>query len=371
MTAPAGLTIAGETLRLPPGSRQVMPPGAIRPVPGAPPGLLGLTVQDGQVLPAWAGDDAPTAWVRLEGGLIGGSGFAEALPDAPLLALPTTVAPPFVAPAASPPPPPRAALAKPPALAVLRLGPAALQLPMQALAGIRPWPQDISPVPGAPPGAAGYVDSIDGPLLLLTPLWCYGTTGAPEHVAVLRHAGRQFGLPCGAVAPGLGGEPMLPRLDTTPEGQRLLALAPRIRPQVEAPPRPRRSLLLCRAGGVAFFLPAEAVEAVMPPQRPLPLPVGGAATDWLGACAHRGAVLPVADAARHLGPVPLPAAPPLLRLAGTPAMALAVSDILGLRAIPEDSITSLEDDGLVLALAVADGHPIPLCRAHALAGRPA
>jgi chemotaxis signal transduction protein len=378
MTAPDGLTIAGETFRLPPGGRPVAAPTPVRPVPGAPPGLLGLTVQDGHLLPVWSPEPTPAAWVRLEAGLVGGSGFGRVPADAPLLALPTMPLAPPVAPL--PAPPPAQAGATPPktsAQAVLRLGDAALHLPLQALAGIRPWPRNISPVPGQPLGTAGYADTVDGPVLLLDAGWCFGASapqraGEEFHVAVLRHAGRQLGIPCRAVAPGDAGPAFLPRLETQ-AGRRLLALAPHPRPAppvADAQQQSRRSLLLCRAGGVAFFLPAEAVEAVMPPQRPLPIPWGGQPSGWIGACAHRGAVLPVADAARALGALTLPEAPPLLRLAGGLPVALAVAEILGLRTILEDAITPLEDDPMVAALVASEGGLLPLCRARALVGAP-
>jgi len=373
MTAPEdGLVIAGEVFRLPQGGRPVAAPVPVRPVPGAPPGLLGLTVQDGQVLPVWSADAAPAAWVRLEGGLIGGTGFAPAPADAPLLALPATSPASPVLPVPTPPAATAASAApKPPVQAALRFGGVVLHLPLQSLAGIRPWPRELSPVPGHPPGAAGYADTVDGPLLLLDAIWCFSAPGpqpaeAESHVAVLRHAGRQLGIPCGAVAPGETGPAFLPRLETS-EGRRLLALAPRLRPPEQVSPRPSRSLLLCRAGGVSFFLPSEAVDAVMPPQAPLPMPWGTQPAFWLGACAHRGAVLPVADAARALGPVPLPQAPPLLRLAGGRPVVLAVAEVLGLRTIPEDTITLLEDDKLVAALVASDGALLPLCRPWVLA----
>jgi chemotaxis signal transduction protein len=212
------------------------------------------------------------------------------------------------------------------------------------------------------------------PVLLLDAGWCFGATapqraGEEDHVAVLRHAGRQLGIPCRAVAPGEAGPAFLPRLETQ-AGRQLLALAPRPRPAAEAARQSRRTLLLCRAGGVAFFLPAEAVEAVMPPQRPLPIPWGEQPSSWIGACAHRGTVLPVADAARALGALKLPEAPPLLRLAGGMPVALAVAEVLGLHTIPEDAIAPLEDNLLVAALVASKGGLLPLCRARALAGTP-
>jgi len=373
MMAPEdGLVIAGEVFRLPPGGRPVAAPARVRPLPGAPPGLLGLAVQDSQLLPVWSAEATPAAWVRLEAGLIGGTGFAPAPADAKLLALPATPpahpTPPLPAPPATEP---TSTAPKPPVQAALRFGGTSLHLPLHALAGIRPWPPHRSPVPGRPSGAAGYADTVDGPLLLLDAAWCFSTpashhTEADGHVAVLRHAGRQLGIPCTAVAPGETGPAFLPRLET-PEGRRLLALAPRLRPVEQVSPRPSRSLLLCRAGGVSFFLPSEAVDAVMPPQAPLPLPWGAQSAGWLGACAHRGAVLPVADAARALGPVPLPQAPPLLQLAGGQPVALAVAEVLGLRTLPDDAVTLLEDDPLVAALVASDGALLPLCRPWALA----
>ncbi|MBO1073298.1 chemotaxis protein CheW [Roseomonas marmotae] len=357
-----GLMVAGQVFRLPPGARAVPPPTP-RPLPGAPPEMLGVALLEGRLLPAWAGEAAPMAWVLLKDGLIGGSGFHPAPPGAPLLRLPEAppLPPPAPAAAAAPPPPP--SLPPPPSIVVLRLSGATMGLPMAALRCIRAWPEQILPVPGSPPGLLGYATTPDGPALLLEAGWCYGVAnpGPPSHLALLRHQGRQLGLPCQGAAPGQAA-PLLPRLDGTPEGARILALAPC---PAEAPPpirQPRRPLLLCKAGSTPFCLPMEEIVAVIPPQRLLPLPPG-TTPGMVGACAHRGAVLPVLDAGWRLGHGRLPPAPPLLHLAGDTPWALAVAEVLGLRQVPEAGIFPVTGDPLVAGLASIEGQPVPLCRA--------
>jgi chemotaxis signal transduction protein len=124
------------------------------------------------------------------------------------------------------------------------------------------------------------------------------------------------------------------------------------------------------------------VAGVVPPQVPSPLPSplpGGAgphAPD--GVVAHRGDVLPVADAGRALGGLPLLApglAVPLLRLSGPAPVALAVSAVLGLRALPLAGLVELGAEGIVAGLLPFQGLPLPLCRGaelvRAAAGLPA
>ncbi|MFC7555612.1 chemotaxis protein CheW [Pseudoroseomonas wenyumeiae] len=225
-------------------------------------------------------------------------------------------------------------------------------------------------MPGRPEGALGYAETIDGPVLVLDPAWCFGAPvhEAPGHLAVLLHEGRRLGLPCRGAVPGTGGPTLPSRLDSTARGAALLALAPCPVPEVPAAPAPRHALLLCRAGTAHFFLPADAVEAVVPPQCLRPLPGGGGLA---GICVHRGLVLPVRDAARRLDAGAVPPAPPMLHLAGPHPVALAVSEVLGLRRVPAGGITPVAGDPMVAALVTLDGQPVPLCRAAALAARPA
>lgn len=369
-----GFAIADRVFRLPLDAEPAAPPPAMAPLPNAPEGLRGLILQGGRLLAVWCWDAAPTAWVRLEDGMIGGHAVPLADADAPLLRLPDLPPPPPAQAMPATAVAPRTAPAPPPLAVTLTLGAGRAHLPMAALAGIRPWPDSITPVPGADARLLGYAATTDGPVLVLSPAWCFGTTAAqpPTHLAVLRHEHRLLGFPCRAVAPGEAGEALLPRLTGTPEGQRILALAPRSQPLAPPPPRPHRTLLLCQAGGAPFFLPASEVEAVIPPRRPLPMPAPpDGSAPLLGASAHRGAILPVIDAASRLGSAPLPSEPPMLRLPGTPPLALAVASISGLRAIPEDDIAPIPGDGLIAAMVHAEGRLVPLCRAAALAGQAA
>jgi chemotaxis signal transduction protein len=335
-------------------------------LPGAPAGLVGVVALEGRLLPAWSWEPAPAAWVQLEGGLVGGSAICPAPPGAPPLSLPEAPPPPAAAPRSATPAPARPAAPSPPATVLLRLGNAALSVPMAALRGLRPWPDRLVPVPGWPEGAMGYTETVDGPVLVLEPAWCLGAPveEAPGHLAVLLHDGRRLGLPCHGAAPGTGGPALLSRLDGTAQGTALLTMAPCPVPEVPAVPVPRHALLLCRAGTARFFLPADAVEAVVPPRRPRPLPGGGGLA---GVCAYRGLVLPIRDAACRLGAGAMPPQPPMLHLAGPHPVALAVSEVLGLRQVPAGDITPVAGNPLVAALVALEGQPVPLCHAAALA----
>jgi chemotaxis signal transduction protein len=126
--------------------------------------------------------------------------------------------------------------------------------------------------------------------------------------------------------------------------------------------------VLFRAGGVTAALPAEAVAAVLAPQRPLPAPPGAAARGVAGLAAHRGAVLPVRDGGRALGGAPVLAGgeAPLIRLALEPEWLLAVSEVLGVRRAPETEIVPA-GGGLVTAIARLGGEALPLLAPRGLA----
>jgi chemotaxis signal transduction protein len=376
---------------LPGAARMVARPTVVRPVPGGPPELLGLALETGRAVLVWALDPTPAAWVFVEaaGGpmMLGGAeALVTAPPGAPGVVLPNLVT---TAAAEQPVPHPSAApfasyiggqtapaatLSQPRVLA-LQYGGHAATVPLAALDGIRPMPREISPVPGAPACVLGYAETVDGVVLLLDPFWSSGEAPSaaplPGLVAVLRHAGRRLGVPCARADPGAAGDELASRLSGTPDGRRALGLAPLV--QGAAPPRQaeaRCSLLLCRAAGLAFAVAVEEVAAVMPPQCPAPAPAG-AGTPVRGVCAHRGEVLPVLDASERLGARSVwtkAEAAPLLRLAIPRPVALAVTQVLGLRSIAADALAPVAGDPLVAALAMLDGRPVPVCRAAALAG---
>jgi chemotaxis signal transduction protein len=396
--AAGGLVVGGTVFALPGGARAVAPPALVRPVPGGPPELLGLALETGRAMLVWALDPTPAAWVSVEsaGGpmMLGGAeASATAPPGAPGLVLPSLVAAtapgqraPHL-PAAPPASPlasstgghaaPAAALPRARTLA-LRHGAHAVTVPLEAMDGIRPMPTEISPVPGAPGCVLGYAETVDGVALLLDPAWCSAAAAPaaalPGLVAVLRQAGRRLGVPCARADPGKAGGALASRLSGTPDGRRALDLAPLVREAT--PPRQAealRPLLLCRAAGLAFAVAAEEVAAVLQPQPPAPAPAG-AGVPVRGLRAHRGEVLPIFDAAERLGARSVGTeaeAAPLLRLALPWPVALAVTQVLGLRSVAADALAPVAGDPLVVALAMLDGRPVPVCHAAALAGAPA
>nr|WP_245214629.1 chemotaxis protein CheW [Pararoseomonas indoligenes] len=193
-----------------------------------------------------------------------------------------------------------------------------------------------------------------GPALVLA-----GEEGEPL-LALLVVEGRRLGLPCRGAAP-LAQAPALPLALLHPG---LLAAAPLALPPAAVAPLPTRLLLLARAGETGFALPLEEVAAVLPPQVPRNAGSGALA----GIAAHRGDVLPVLDAGTRLGgrPVLTGGALPMLRLQGAQPAALAVSAVLGLRAVPETDLAPVPGQGLVAAMARLDGAVLPVCRARAL-----
>jgi chemotaxis signal transduction protein len=394
-TAPAALVAGDAVFALPAGTRAVASPRVVRSLPGGPPELLGLALEAGRAVLVWAFDPAPAVWVLVEtanGPMVlgGAAGLSTPPPGAPGVVLPSLAA---MSAAKEPSPPasaesptfsrgspgseaaPLRASVRPQTLA-LHHGADAVTVPLSVLDGLRPMPAESSPVPGAPACVLGYAETVDGPVLLLDSAWCAGKTPTagppPGFIAVLRQAGRRLGVPCARAEPGAAGVELASRLFGTPDGRRAFGLAPSAR---DVPPRPaeaRRSVLLCRAAGLTFAVAAEEVAAVMPQQRFAPAPADAGAT-VRGVCAHRGEVLPVLDAAERLGPAPagVDGEAPLLRLVLPHPVALAVTQILGLRSIAVDALAPVPGNPLVSALAMLDGRPVPVCCAAGLAGAPA
>lgn len=356
---PASIRAGGTAHRLPEGSSAVAAP-VLRPVPGGG-GWLFVGMLGGGALPAWvlpgAGHPA-RAWALVPGPegamLVGGDALAASQDGAQPLQLPTL-------------PPVRAPLARPSVTdgeetppdsgsrGGLRLAMAAgaLDLPFAALERLLPMPP-FHPLPGAPGGARGMAWTEAGAVLVLA-----GEESEPLLALVLVE-GRRLGLPCRGAAP-LATAPAMPPALLDPG---LLAAAPLALPPASVPAPPTRLLLLARAGETGFALPLEEVAAVLPPQAP-GNPGSGALA---GIAAHRGDVLPVLDAGARLGGPPVLAggAVPMLRLQGAQPAALAVSAVLGLRAVPEADLAPVPGQGLVAAMVRLDGAVLPVCRARAL-----
>ncbi|NGM20536.1 hypothetical protein G3576_10960 [Roseomonas stagni] len=379
------LLAGGRAFLLPPGAQPVEAQ-RLRPAPLAGAGLLGIAVIGGQALPVMApipGQPGGEAWVVVEGPggrlvMAGEALLAEAPAEAVPLLAPRLAARPV--PAAEPASgtgwavPARAGRARLVAMAA-EIGGLRLVLPFAALERVVPLPE-LRPAPGAGPAALGYAVAAGAPVMVLDPAWAGDAPLAegpdPGLLVLFRHAGRRLGLPCHRIEPARPGEATLvARLDAA---MAELAAAPM--GQVLAPPVPEpvRALLVCAAGGQAFALPVEEVQAVIPPIAPSPAPAGGESDGRLaafrGVAAHRGEVLPVLDAGERLGLAAVLATPgaeaPLLRLAGARPVALAVSVVTGLRRIPERLIAAVAGDGLVSAIAEFQDAPLPICRASIL-----
>lgn len=412
---PGGLMLGGVAYHLPAGARTVAAPGIVRPLPGGPPGLDGLAMIEGRATAIWRLAPAPTAWVLVQTdagpALLGGDGIvASPPPGAPCLVPPRIrshgvavqaverAARPTMAAggrsAATPP--------VPPPMLTLRHGHLAVRIALGAVEELRPVPESVSAVPGGATGVAGYAATPDGPVLLLDLAWWAGEAGAslaaaPICMAVFRQGRSRLGMGCARAEPGGDGIDLAARLTGSVAGRRALDLAPSaatdqaptlamalltaptIEPSTGAVPSaggPRaafRSLLVCRAGPDLFALLAEDVAALIAPQALPPVPAGAAIR---GVCAHRGAVLPVLDAGECLGQARTAmAAGPWVRLVLAQPVALAVSEVLGLRRVPEHAIAPVPGDRLVAALASllerTDIGPVPICRAAAMTGRTA
>lgn len=374
--ADRALLVAGEAFVLPPGATPIAPL-PLSAVPLGGPGVLGLAMAHSVAVPVFGG--APgEAWVLLEtpGGqaiMVGDALLDAAPPGARLLAVPRLTARP------APPPgsvgggawsvPMRSGRALARALAADCGGPR-LVLPFAALEHVVPLPA-LSPAPGARDVALGYALADGAPVLVLDPARLVDGAGAAAAtlLVIFRHAGRRLGLPCARIAPARAAEPsiaavldaLLPLLGAAPLGQ---AAAP-------PAPEPTRALLLCAAGGHAFALPVGQVAAVIPPLAPAPAPgMRGLGDAFRGLATHRGEVLPVLDAGIRLGLPAVFAAPgmeaPMLRLATTPPVALAVSQVAGLRRVPDRLIADVAGEGPVGAIAALADAPLPICRAAVL-----
>ncbi|NMJ42896.1 chemotaxis protein CheW [Roseomonas sp. JC162] len=366
---------------LPPRSRRLEAPPAPRPVPGAPPGLLGLAMVDRRGAMVWALTPFPSAWVVVErdGGAVvcGGDAVTEPTADAVPLALPEATPLPMPAPVALsiPPRPAAMPLAAPRSRDhyLLTHGTGSVSVPLAALEGmgsLRPGMDPATP-PGLP-GAFGIHEVAGRRVLVLDPAWCTGgrpATGmASGLVALLRIDGRLLAMPIGRAAPGMEGPALEERLRETPDGRALLDAAPHALPA--AGPEAGREvarLLLCEAGGTRFAVVAAEIATVLAPLRPAPAPAP--VPSLRGVVSHRGEVLPVHDLDPRLGPpllAPALAQAPLLRLALPRPVAVPVERVLGLRALPAALIEAVADDVLVSGLAPLDGMGVRICRAAAL-----
>ncbi len=377
MRVAEALIAGGLAFLLPPGA-QLVEPQRLRPAPLAGAGLLGIVVIGGQALPVMTpqpGLPGGEAWVMIDGPggrlVMAGEALVEEAPPGalPLLAPRLSARPVPAAEAATGAGwavPARAGRARLVAMAA-EIGGLRLVLPFAALERVVPMPA-LRPAPGAGSAALGYAIAAGAPVMVLDPAWAaeapVGEAPPPGLLVLFRHAGRRLGLPCHRIEPARPGEATLvARLDAALAE---LAMAPL--GQVMAPPVPEpvRALLVCAAGGQAFALPVEEVQAVIPPMTPSPTPEGRLSA-FRGVAAHRGDVLPVLDAGERLGLASVLGAPgaeaPLLRLAGVRPVALAVSVVTGLRRIPERLIAAVAGEGLVSAIAEFQDAPLPICRA--------
>lgn len=252
----------------------------------------------------------------------------------------------------------------------LSLGGIALAVPAALTERILPMPP-LRPFPGALPGVMGVAQAGGAPVLVLdVPAIGGGAEAqAPEHLVVLHAAGRRLGLPAQRVAAG----PATPALAifeawlASAEAAPALAAAPLARPAAPPPRVVERPFVVFTAGGITAALPAEAVTAVLAPLRPLPAPPG-CAQGLAGMAAHRGVVLPVRDGGLALGgPAVLAAGEaPLIRLALQPEWLLAVSQVQGVRRVPEAEVLPA-GGGLVAAIARLGAEPLPVLAAARLA----
>jgi chemotaxis signal transduction protein len=383
--APRGLRAIGTTFAVPSGAHPLPDRPRIRPLPGSPPDLLGLTLIARRSAPVWRLTPEPAAWMVVEhaGGpvVFGGDGWSMPGPDAPLLSIPVVARQAIPSGAIRPPPmadAPPPARRGPPVTATgsyaLVYGDGCAVVPIAALEGIVAAPDMAMPRPAIDlPGAIGQVEIGGGPALLLDPGWCTGklAAAAPSRLAaVFRQEGRRLAMPVDRARPGAEGPDLGARLGGTPEGRALLAAAPPV--GATPPPQPvdrLRPLLLCEAGETRFALDLADVATVLAPARPTPVP-RGTASALRGVVSHRGEVLPVVDLAARLAPAldtDALSAAPLLRLALPRPLAVPVGRVLGLHPVPARRVATVADDALVTGHVVLDGRTVPICQADALA----
>lgn len=382
MDDPLAILAGGVAYALPPGSRAV-PAASVRPMPLVGSGSIALAIHEGQGVPVLhLQQGAAEAWARLPSGmLVSGAALARVRPEgalalpemslvarAPLPALPVLGGAAWAVPA-------RRGRSQFSTLAV-EIGPLRVLLPFALVQHVLPMPA-LRAAPAMPPGVAGYAMAEGGPAVVLDPAGLLSPSES-QALSLLPQAtllvlfsleGRSIGLPCQRVGPAAPGEVADMRgIATT-----LAAFG--AAPSVTTSPAPiaeaRCGLLLCSAAGVTFAVAVEEVSAVIAPVVPTP------ATTTAGArrgrvVAHRGDVLPVLDAGLHMAGRPVLAdagsAAPLLRLLLPHPVALAVSDIAGLRQVRLSAIAAAQGSALVAGIAVMPEGAVPICRAAALAG---
>jgi len=366
---PAGLRLAGQVWRLPPGIAATAP-AVVRALPVR--GGGGLAMLGGRAVPVLAPGRAAAAgrpaWavVPFAGGeaLVGGDELLASVPaDAPALPMPDWV------PARGGALAPVAALVAPSAPAVAARGAGVmgalelispgghLRLDLAMLVRVVPLP-GWRPVPGAPAEVLGWAVAEGRPVLVLDP---GGMADGARHLVLLTLQDRLVGVPCARMAPAQGASA------EAADGAALLA--PLLRWAVSAGAAAAtaegasRALLLVLAGGLRFALPATEVEAALAPLHPAALPGG------VSVVLHRGDVLPVLDSGRLLGAAPVLAGGLVtcLRLQLPHPLALAVSGIEALRVVPETAIAPLDAPGLATAVLTLGGEAVPVCAAARLA----
>ena len=376
---PRALLAGGRCFILPEGAVRV-PTAPLRPMPLGSGALLGLALVDGMALPVMApapGLEGGPAWVLALGhsgrAVLAGEAVLDFVPEEaePLSGFSLGTRPP---PSPLPPPAratpqqaPRSVRGLPAALA-LELGGQTMVLPIALLDTVIPMPM-LGPAKGMGEAVLGIAMTAQGPVPVLDPAQLAEAPpddAKPTHLVLFRHAGRRLGLPCTQLGPAQGGARLAARLD---------ALVGEIGPAaVEAtmpiaPEEPMLALLFCETGGEPFAVPAEEVDAAIPPTIPAAAPEG-AAGGLRGVVAHRGEVLPVIDGGERLGRAPVMSERgrevPLLRLAGRNPVALAVNHVSGLRQVPERLLEPVSDHGPAFALAVLGGVQVPVCHAAAL-----
>lgn len=373
------LRASGRLLALTSTGRRLAEAPQPRPLPSAPPGMLGLAMVGRRAAAVWALSSQPRVWVAFEGEggamICGGDEVAPLSDRAELLRLPA------VAPTSLPQP--HAVARRPARLAVpavqapivrsgyvLTHGRHAVIVSLSTLDGLGTLPSTPpQPLAASLPGARGMIEAGGRVALLLDPAWCTGRPPDPfaaaTLVALLRVEDRLLAMPVGRAVPGHEGTPLEDRLRATPEGRDLLAAAPPARPPPVRPPGETIArLLVCEAGGNRFAVAAAEISTVIAPLRPAPAPAAGPALR--GVVSHRGEVLPVLDLDRRLG-APLSAAAlataPLLRLLLARPVAVPVDRVLGLRAVPVPQLAAVAEDPIVSSLAPLDGGSVPVCRA--------